>query len=142
MLRESSSHKEGALRRWGVDTTGFSGEGGVIKQVQCVEVEWAYDEAAGRDCPRRVEGSQFSVDADLVLIAMGFVAPSRVGLVETLGIAKDHRGFIARDERHMTSLEGVFVTGDMRSGASLVVRAIEDGMQSARKVAHYLSVPR
>jgi glutamate synthase (NADPH/NADH) small chain len=139
MLRESSSHKEGALRRWGVDTTGFTGEGDVGKRVQCVEVEWAYDQAVGRPCPRRVEGSDFSVDADLVLIAMGFVAPSRTGLVEVLGIAKDPRGFIARDERHMTSVEGVFVTGDMRSGASLVVRAISDGMQTARNVMAHLS---
>jgi glutamate synthase (NADPH) small chain len=138
MLRESSSHKEGALRCWSVDTTGFTGEGGLVKQVQCVEVEWVFDEAAGRVCPRRVEGSDFSVNADLVLIAMGFVAPSRIGLVEALGIAKDPRGFIARDERHMTSVEGVFVTGDMRHGASLVVRAIGDGMQTARKVmAHF-----
>jgi glutamate synthase (NADPH/NADH) small chain len=139
MLRESSSHKEGALRRWSVDTTGFTGEGGVVKQVHCVEVEWAHDEAAGRVCPRRVEGSDFSVDADLVFIAMGFVAPSRVGLVEALGIAKDSRGFIARDERHMTSVEGVFVTGDMRNGASLVVRAIGDGMHTARNVMAHLS---
>ena len=139
MLRQSSSHKEGAARHWSVDTTGFAGEGAVVKQVHCVEVEWAYDQAAGRDCPRRVEGSDFSLDADLVLIAMGFVAPSRVGLVEALGIAKDPRGFIARDESHMTSVDGVFVTGDIRSGASLVVRAIDDGMQTARKVTHYLS---
>ena len=139
MLRESSSHKEGATRRWSVDTTGFTGANGVVKQVQCVQVEWAHDEAAGRVCPRRVEGSDFSVDADLVLIAMGFVAPSRNGLVEALGIAKDSRGFIARDERHMTNVEGVFVTGDMRNGASLVVRAIGDGMQTARKVMAHLS---
>ncbi len=139
MLRESSSHKEGAVRRWNVDTTGFSGEGGVVKQVQCVEVEWAFDEAAGRLCPMRVDGSEFTVDADLVLIAMGFVAPTRNDLVEALGIAKDPRGFISRDERHMTSVEGVFVTGDMRNGASLVVRAIGDGMQTARNVMAHLS---
>ncbi len=138
MLRESSSHKEGATRRWSVDTTGFAGQGGVVKLVQCVEVEWAHDQATGRTCPRRVEGSDFSVDADLVLIAMGFVAPSRIGLVDGLGIAKDPSGFIARDERHMTSLEGVFVTGDMRNGASLVVRAIGDGMQTARKIMAHL----
>jgi glutamate synthase (NADPH/NADH) small chain len=142
MLRESSSHKEGAERHWSVDTTGFAGEDGAVKQVQCVEVEWAYDQAQGRVCPLRVEGSEFSVAADLVLIAMGFVAPSRVGLVESLGIAKDPRGFVARDEGHMTSVEGVFVTGDMRNGASLVVRAISDGMQTARKVSHYFSALR
>jgi glutamate synthase (NADPH/NADH) small chain len=142
MLRESSSHKEGAIRRWNVDTTGFTGEEGVVKRIQCVEVEWAYDQAAGRICPRRVEGLDFSVDADLVLIAMGFVAPSRVGLVDALGIAKDPRGFIARDECHMTSVEGVFVTGDMSNGASLVVRAIGDGMQTARKVMAHLSALR
>jgi glutamate synthase (NADPH) small chain len=139
MLRESSSHKEGATRRWSVDTTGFAGNDGTVSQVECVEVEWAYDQAAARVCPRRVEGSEFTVDANLVLIAMGFVAPSRTGLVEALGIAKDSRGFIARDERHMTNVEGVFVTGDMRNGASLVVRAIGDGMQTARKVMAHLS---
>ncbi len=139
MLRESSSHKEGVIRRWGVDTTGFTGEGGVVKQVQCVEVEWTYDQAAGRVCPRRVDGSEFSVDAELVLIAMGFVGPSPGGLVEALGIAEDPSGFIARDERHMTSVEGVFVTGDMHNGASLVVRAIGDGMQTAQKVMAHLS---
>ncbi len=76
MRRDSSSHKEGATRRWSVDTTAFTGENGAVKQVQCVEVEWAYDEATGRLCPRSVEGSDFSLDADLVLLAMGFVAPS------------------------------------------------------------------
>jgi glutamate synthase (NADPH/NADH) small chain len=138
-LRESSSHKEGALRRWSVDTIGFTGESDAVGQVQCVEVEWAFDDAEGRVCPRRVDGSEFSVDADLVLIAMGFVAPTPCGVVEALGITKDPKGFIARDERHMTGVEGVFVTGDMRSGASLVVRAIGDGMQTAQRVMAYLS---
>jgi glutamate synthase (NADPH/NADH) small chain len=139
MLRESSSHKEGVTRRWGVDTTGFDGQDGLVKQVQCVRVEWAYDEAAARSCPRRIEDSEFAVDADLVLIATGFVAPSRTALVDALGISRDSRGFIARDERHMTNVESVFVTGDMRNGASLVVRAIGDGMQTARKVVAHLS---
>jgi glutamate synthase (NADPH) small chain len=154
MMRESSSHKEGAVRLWSVDTVGFAGaggaaangaveggtpQGGAVKQVRCVEVEWAHDQAAGRLCPRRIEGSEFTVDADLVLIAMGFVAPGPTALVEALGIAKDPRGFIARDECHMTNVEDVFVTGDMRTGASLVVRAMADGMQTARNVMAHLS---
>ena len=139
MLRESSSHKEGVTRRWGIDTIAFGGENGAVSHVRCVEVDWAYDPASGRVCPNRVEGSEFEVDADLVLIAMGFVAPSRTALIEAIGIAKDSRGFVARDERHMTNVEGVFVTGDMRNGASLVVRAIGDGMLTARKVMAHLS---
>jgi glutamate synthase (NADPH) small chain len=139
MLRESSSHKEGVTRMWGVDTTGFSGRDGAVEQVHCVKVEWVDDQAAGRSCPRMIEDSEFTVDADLVLIAMGFVAPSRTALVEALGIAKDPRGFIARDESHMTNVESVFVTGDMRNGASLVVRAIGDGMLTARRVMAHLS---
>ena len=139
MRRDSSSHKEGAARRFSVDTTGFAGEDGKVKQVQCVEVEWAFDSAQGRSCPQAIEGSTFTLDADLVRIAMGFVAPTRTALVEALGIAKDSRGFIARDDRHMTNVEGVFVAGDMRSGASLVVRAIGDGMQTARKVMAFLN---
>jgi glutamate synthase (NADPH) small chain len=137
-LRESSSHKEGAVRRWGVDTTGFSGEDDRVRRVECVRVDWVPDQASGQLCPVPVGGSAFAVEADLVLIAMGFVGPSPTALVEQLGVEKNARGFIARDSLTMTNVDGIFVTGDMQSGASLVVRAISDGMRTARQVIAYL----
>jgi glutamate synthase (NADPH) small chain len=140
MRRDSSSHKEGGTRHWSVDTTAFIGEKGTVKQLNCVQVEWAFDGDRGRLCPREVPGSDFTLEADLVLLALGFVGPGRTALVDSLGIEADTRGFIARSDRHMTNVEGVFVAGDMHQGASLVVCAIADGMQTARHVASYLNV--
>ncbi len=140
MRRDSSSHKEGETQRyWSVDTKAFTGEEGRVKQIHCVRVEWAPDESHGRLCPREIPGSDFALDADLVLIAMGFVGPGGTALAEQLGVEKDARGFIGRDDKHMTSVEGVFVTGDMQRGPSLVVHAISDGMQTAKQVTTYLN---
>ncbi|MBN1628202.1 MAG: glutamate synthase subunit beta [Thermoleophilia bacterium] len=138
MRRDSTSHKEGGTRYWSVDTTAFSGEQDRVRQVHCTQVEWTPDETRGLLHPQAVPGSEFTLEADLVLIAMGFVGPSRTQLVERLCIAKDDRGFIGCSEGRMTNVEGVFVAGDMRRGASLVVHAIADGMQTARHVMHYL----
>jgi glutamate synthase (NADPH/NADH) small chain len=138
MRRDSSSHKEGGTRRWNVDTTAFVGKKGQVKQLECVKVEWALDQTHGRLCPQPIEGSAFTLGADLVLLAMGFVAPSPTTLVEELHITKDSRGFVARDEHHMTNVDGVFVAGDMHRGASLVVHAMNDGMRTAGEVRAYL----
>jgi len=157
MLRESSSHKEGGERRWCVDTTEFVGKVGSRKsevgsekdrasdrvgQLRCVEVEWGAAAEGGRPGPQRKPGTEFSVDADLVLLAMGFVGPGRNRLVEELGLARDPRGFLARDQNHMTGEPGVFTAGDMTQGASLVVRAILDGLQAAEGVTRYLGTSR
>jgi glutamate synthase (NADPH/NADH) small chain len=139
LRRDSSSHKEGGTRRWNVDTAAFVGKKGQVRQLECVQVDWALDENRGTLCPQPVEGSNFTLAADLVLLAMGFVAPSPTALVEELGVGKDARGFIARDEHHMTDAAGVFVAGDMHRGASLVVHAIDDGMRTAREVCTYLA---
>jgi len=139
MRRDSSSHEEGGTRHWSVDTTAFLGEQGQVKQVQGVRVEWVLDESRGQLCPREIAGSGFTVDAELVLIAAGFVGPGRTALVERLGVEKSPRGFIERDNRNMTNIEDVFVTGDMQRGPSLVVHAIADGIRTARHVAAYLN---
>lgn len=141
MRRDSSSHKEGDTQRyWSVDTTAFRGSDGRVEQVECIRVEWVIDEEREQVCPRPLPDSAFTLEADLVLLAMGFVEPGPTALIEHLDLGKDARGFIARDERHMTSEEGVFVTGDMGSGPSLVVRAIADGLETARKVMSYLNI--
>lgn len=138
MRRDSSSHKEGGQRRWCVTAEEFLGENGQVRQVRCTEVEWVTAPGSNRPAPKKKPGSEFVVDAELVLLAMGFVGPGRNPLVEKLEIRLDERGFIQRDKGGMTSHPGVFVAGDMTQGASLVVRAIEDGKQVARCVQRYL----
>jgi glutamate synthase (NADPH/NADH) small chain len=133
MLRESSSHKEGCERRWSVTTKAFCGKGGKVKSLNCAEVEWVPG-----DGPKEIKGSEFSVDADLVLLAMGFVSPGNSGLIEDLGVELTERGFVKRDGNNATSVPGIFVAGDSASGPSLVVRAIEDGKRTAAAVKDYL----
>jgi glutamate synthase (NADPH/NADH) small chain len=138
MLRESSSHKEGGERRWCIDTKEFIGENGHVKRMRCVEVEWISQQNGGAPTPKEKPGTEFMVDADLVLLAMGFIGPGRTTMVEELGVELDRRGFVKRDENNMTNIPAVFVAGDMTRGASLVVRAIADGIQTAHGVMAYL----
>jgi glutamate synthase (NADPH/NADH) small chain len=129
-LRTSSSHEEGCTRRWSVSTTAFRGENGRVVGLDCTEVD-------GRFQP--VAGSGFQLEADLVLLAMGFVHPVHAGLVDGLGLAKDGRGNVKADtDRYQTSNPKVFAAGDIRRGQSLVVWAIREGRQAARAVDEYL----
>lgn len=137
MLRESSSHKEGCQRRWSVSTKKFAGDDGRLSQLTCVEIDWVTPPEGGRPSPVELEGSEFTVDADMVLLAMGFVGPGHNRLVEDRGLELDGRGLINRDENNMTSEEGIFVAGDMTRGASLVVRAIQDGKVAAQCVTRH-----
>jgi len=89
--------------------------------------------------PKKKPGTEFTVDADLVLLAMGFVGPGPNSLLEKLGIELDRQGFVRRDENGMTTHPGIFVAGDMTLGASLVVRAMADGKKTAKGVMEYLS---
>lgn len=134
MRRDSSSHEEGAIRRWNVNTTAFSGENGQVRRVHAVEVTWESEAPGKPPQPRPVPGSEFILEAELVLLAMGFSGPGRCVLADDLGLKRDGRGFLWRDGQHMTSAPGVFVAGDMHRGASLVVHAISDGVQTARHV--------
>ena len=142
VLRTSSSHKEGGTRRWSVVTKEFVGEDGHVTGLRGVEVDWVAGKDGGRPAPVEMPGTEFSVRAELVLLAMGFVGPGRNLLVERLGIELNDGGFVRRDGNAMTSCPGVFVAGDMTQGASLVVRAMMDGIQTAHGVAAYLAVGR
>jgi glutamate synthase (NADPH/NADH) small chain len=86
-----------------------------------------------------VPGSEFTVEADLVLLALGFVGPTKNGLLEQLGVALDARGSVATDDAHMTSVPGIFAAGDARRGQSLVVWAIAEGRRAAAGIGRYLS---
>jgi len=130
-LRIESSHEEGGVRDWSVSTVEFSGDdGGHVRQLHAVRVG-----PAPRFEP--IPGTRFTIDADLVLLAMGFLGPVRNGMLEQLGVELDPRGNMATTN-YMSSVPGVFAAGDMRRGQSLVVWAITEGRKAARAVDVYL----
>jgi glutamate synthase (NADPH/NADH) small chain len=129
-LRTSSSHEEGAKRDFAVMTQKFSGADGKVQKLHCVHVD---------ERMKPVTGSEFELDADLVLLAMGFVHPVHEGLLEQLGLELDPRGNVKADTvSYQSSNPKVFSAGDMRRGQSLVVWAIREGRQSAHAVDKYL----
>ena len=131
MLRTSSSHDEGGTRDWSVSTERITGNG-KVEALHCVRVELK----AGKF--ERVAGSEFTLPADLVLLAMGFVHPEKEGVVEQLGLELDARGNVRIDKTCMSSVSGVFAAGDCQRGQSLVVWAIADGRRAARGVDQFL----
>lgn len=138
ILRTSSSHEEGGQRDWGISTTGFSGSGGRVEKLHAVRVRFGEpDPVTGRRALDPVPGSDFTLDADLVLLALGFLGPVREGMLEQLGIEMTERGNIAT-RGYATSVPGVFAAGDARRGQSLVVWAIAEGRQCAAEVDRYL----
>jgi len=139
LLRTSSSHKEGCQRRWSIATKAFKGAAGAVKAVEVVEVEWVAPTSGGRPVMKEKPGTEFAIEADLVLLAMGFSGPGKNKLVEDLGIQKASNGGIGRNSQNMTNIPGVFVAGDMTHGASLVVRAMADGRRAAEGIVAYLN---
>jgi glutamate synthase (NADPH) small chain len=141
ILRTSSAHEEGGERVYAVSTERFIGgqsdAHGRVAALQAVTVEMRRDEN-GRVQFARVPGSEFELEADLVLLAMGFVGPERGSLISQLGVKLTDRGNVWRDDNWMTSEPGVFTAGDMQRGQSLIVWAIADGRQAARSVDAYL----
>ena len=136
-LRTSSSHEEGCERRWSVSTTHLAGNNGKVTTLHGVEVEWAGNNGSWE--MHKVPGSDFELPADLVLLAMGFVAPVRDGLLASLEVELDPRGNVLADTvDYQTSIPGVFTAGDMRRGQSLVVWAVREGRRCARAVDEYL----
>jgi glutamate synthase (NADPH/NADH) small chain len=131
-LRTESSHEEGGDRHWSMATTRFTGdENGNVRLLHGVRV----------GPPPKFEplpGTEFTMEADLVLLAMGFLGPVRSGCIEQLGLKLDARGNIATDPNYMSSLPGIFAAGDMRRGQSLVVWAISEGRKAARAIDLYL----
>ncbi len=139
MFRSSSSHDEGGAREYAMTTKRFVGDRGQLEQIEGVAVRFGDADASGRRPLEEVAGSEFSKPAGLVLLAMGFLHPVAVGLIEQLGLALDTRGNIAADvKRFGTSEPGVFAAGDCRRGQSLVVWAQWEGREAARAVDQHL----
>jgi glutamate synthase (NADPH/NADH) small chain len=131
-LRTESSHEEGGQREWSISTTQFHGNAeGQLTGLTALRV----------GAPPKFEpiaDSEFFLECDMVLLAMGFVGPVRKGLLAQLGVKLDQRGNVATDESYMSSVPGVFAAGDVRRGQSLVVWAIAEGRKAARGVDLYL----
>ena len=136
-LRSSHAHEEGGVREWSVSTTQFAGRDGSVAGLRAVRVEMR-SAPGGRWEFVPIPGSEFELEVDLVLLAMGFTGVEREGLVAELGLEVDARGNIATDQDQMTSVPGVFVAGDARRGASLIVWAIREGRDAAAAIDRYL----
>jgi glutamate synthase (NADPH/NADH) small chain len=140
-LRTSSSHEEGAERDFAVATKAFHGENGKVKSLTACHVAWVKDDKDAM-AMREVPGSEFTIPAELVLLAMGYVHPVHEGMIEELGVARDARGNVRATTDgpgcYATSVAKVFAAGDMRRGQSLVVWAIREGRQCAREIDAFL----
>ena len=139
VLRTSSSHEEGCERDWAVLTKEFTkDENGNLKGLKVARIEWKFDEN-GKPGFQEIEGSEFEIPCELVLLAIGFVHTVPEGIVKELGISVDGRGNInATEENYQTNISNVFTAGDARRGQSLVVWAISEGREAARAVDTYL----
>jgi glutamate synthase (NADPH/NADH) small chain len=131
-LRTSHAHEEGCDRQWSISTTKFTGYNGQVTKLHGSRVKFEN----GKFAP--IPNSDFDMDADLVLLAMGFTGPVKNGLLDSLGVRYDARGAVAADANFMTNLDGVFIGGDTKRGASLIVWAIAEGRKMAAGIHQYL----
>jgi glutamate synthase (NADPH/NADH) small chain len=137
LLKSSTSHEEGGDRDWSVLTKKFIGAGGKVKKLLCVRVELKKD-ARGCLLMQEVAGSEFEIQADLVILALGFLYPEKKGIIRQLNLDLDRQGNVKTDEKFMTSKKKVFACGDMRRGQSLIVWAIAEGRLAAHQIDKYL----
>jgi glutamate synthase (NADPH/NADH) small chain len=136
-MRTTTSHNEGIKKRyWSVNTQSVTGKDGIITHLNAVEVEWKQE--GGQWKMSEKQNSAFTLDADLVLIATGFVHPVHEGLLQELGVELERNNIKATDKQYRTSVDKVFAAGDGRRGQSLVVWAIREGRQAARAVDEFL----
>ncbi len=140
LLKVTSSHEEGAHRNWAVNTQKFNAdENGNLKSLSVIEVQWEMDTNGRAVGFKEVPGTEKEYPCELVLLAMGFLHPQKQGLLEKLGVELDERGNVkALEGVYQTNIAKVFAAGDMRRGQSLVVWAISEGREAARKVDEYL----
>ena len=138
VLRTSGAHEEGGIRDYSILTKSFSGSDGKVEKLHAVRIEWGPPGENGRPTMTEVPGTEFDLDVDLVLLALGFLHPQHEGMVEQLGVELTPQGNVKTDVDKMTSVPGVFAAGDMARGQSLVVWAIAEGRQAAHGIDKYL----
>ncbi len=152
ILKTSTSHEEGAERQWAILTKRFVGEAGRVQpkgahpplqyggvqKVACIRVEFGQKDAKGMPIMKEISGSGFEIEADLVILAVGFLHPEPGILLKKLGVGFDAKGNVKTDNNFMTSQKGVFSAGDIRRGQSLIVWAISEGRSAAYHIDAYL----
>lgn len=140
LLKTSTSHEEGCWRQWSVTAKEFLGDGsGRVKKILCAKTECSKDERTGKAIMKETLGANFEIEADMVILAMGFLHPRYQGLLEELKVELDERGYVKTDKNFMTSQKGIFAAGDMRKGQSLVVWAVSEGKNCAQRINRYLN---
>lgn len=137
ILKTSSSHEEGVNRQWAILTKGFIGQNNKLVKLSCVKVEFCRDEK-GCSQIKEIPGSNFDIEADMAVLAMGFTGPARTDVVSELKLELDQRGNVKTGADFMTSQKGVFSCGDMRRGQSLIVWAISEGRKTANAIDSFL----
>jgi glutamate synthase (NADPH/NADH) small chain len=137
IFRTSSAHEEGGVREFNVSTKRFLGTGGRVEKLQAVRVS-VERSPTGRFRIDEIPGSEFELEADLVLLAMGFLGPEKGGMLAQLGVELNERGNVRCDSSKATNVAGVFAAGDMSRGQSLIVWAIHEGRVAARGIDEYL----
>jgi len=138
VLKTTTSHEEGCQRYWSLSTVRFIGKNNHITGVEVEEVEWINEN--GRTVPKPIKGTRRVIEADLVLLALGFVHPVLEGIISDLGLELDERSNVKVDNSQSTNIAKVFAAGDTVSGASLVVRAIASGRSTAKAIDNFLKV--
>ena len=129
ILKTSSSHEEGGERKWSIMTKSFEGAGANLSSLKCIQVDSRLKE---------IPGSDFEIEADLVLLALGFLGPEKEGLISEFNLELDARGNIKTGDDYMTSKGKIFAAGDARRGQSLIVWAISEGRRAAYNIDKYL----
>jgi len=145
IFRTSPAHQEAKqlygnkdVRDFNILTKKLSGENGVLKKLHAVRLEWVPSQNGGTPQMKEIPGSEFEIEVDLLLLAMGFVGSEKPGMLEQFGVQLDARTNVASNPNYMTNLPGVFAAGDMRRGQSLIVWAIAEGRQCARGIDQFL----
>jgi glutamate synthase (NADPH/NADH) small chain len=138
ILQTSSSQEEGCNRDWGILIKKFDGERGKLKRATFSRLEWQMTDSNDRPVMKEINNSEFTLDVDLVLLAMGYAHVEHDQLQQDLGLEYNKQANISIDSKYQTSVKGVFAAGDAHTGASLVVRAIFHGRQAAKAIDDYL----
>ena len=139
ILKTTSSHEEGGERLWSVLTRRFTGENGMVKRLDCVTVDFSVKDDRGNPLMKEVPGTDFSIEADIVVLALGFLHPVHDRLLADLKIEFDQRGNVKAGPDGRTAVDRVFTAGDMRRGQSLIVWAVSEGRRTASEIDKYLN---
>ena len=137
LFKTSTSHEEGVERLWQVSTKKFIGKDGNVKKLLCVKVDVTKN-PDGTFKIKEITNTEFEIDADLVILALGFLHPKHNNLIKELNLELDQKGNVKTNENYLTSVKGIFSAGDMRRGQSLVVWAIKEGRDTAFYIEEYL----